>query len=286
MITHIIDTNTILSDAQRNKYAIPAFNIHNLETVQAVMEVAHELRSPIILAATPGTLNYFGPDYLLAVASIAAHKYSVPVAVHLDHFEDVNQLKACIDLGYPSVMIDASALPFQENINLVKQVVEYGKKHGVSVEAELGRLGGQEDNIQVGEKDSFMTDPSLAAEFVQMTGIDSLAVAIGTAHGLYKAEPQLDLKRLEDIKGNTTLPLVLHGASGLPEESVKQTIQRGICKVNIATELKIAFSEAVRQYLIQNPDANDPRKYLQPGKDSMKKVVEQKILMCMSNNRC
>ena len=285
MTTSITNTTHILSHAQANNYAVPAFNIHNLETVQAVMEVAQELRSPIILAATPGTINYFGPDYLLAVTSVAAKKYSVPVAAHLDHFEDVEQLKACIDLGYRSVMIDASGLPFKENIQKVKEVVTYGKKYQVSVEAELGRLGGQEDNIVVTEKDSFMTDPSQAAEFVEMTGIDSLAVAIGTAHGLYKAEPNLDLERLAAINRNTTLPLVLHGASGIPEESVIQTINRGICKVNVATELKIAFADAVKLHFAENPNANDPRKYMQPGKDSMKKVVAQKILMCMSNNR-
>jgi tagatose 1,6-diphosphate aldolase GatY/KbaY len=190
-----------------------------------------------------------------------------------------------IDMGYKSVMIDASHHPFEENIQIVREVVDYAVKYGVSVEAELGRLGGIEDDMVVNEKDSFLTDPDSAVEYVERTGIDSFAVAIGTAHGLYKSDPKLDFDRLAIINEKLDLPLVLHGASGIPSADVKRTIGLGISKVNIATELKIPFAEAVRKYLLENLDANDPRKYLTPGKEAMEKVVIQKILMCGSDGK-
>lgn len=283
----LMNTNDLLKHAQKNNYAVPAFNIHNLETIQTVLEAADELRSPVILAATPGTLEYIGAEYFLAITKVASQKHSIPVVHHLDHFEDPKQLQHCMYLGFKSLMIDASKLPIQENIAIVKEVTDYAKAKqlSVSVEAELGRLGGQEDNIQVDEKDAFLTDPDTAKEFVSQTNIDSLAVAIGTAHGLYKAEPKLDYKRLEEINNKLDIPLVLHGASGLTTESVQQTIKLGICKVNIATELKIAFSDAVKDYFKQHPEANDPRKYMIPGKQAMKDLVKEKIQMCMSQNR-
>ncbi|MCG8485783.1 MAG: tagatose bisphosphate family class II aldolase [Clostridia bacterium] len=281
----ILSTREMLLDAQRRKYAVPAFNIHNLETLQVVVETANELKSPVILAATPGTVQYAGIDYLLAIANIASQKYEIPIALHLDHSEDYDDIKRCIDLGYKSVMIDASHEPFEKNIEIVEKVVEYAHKWGVSVEAELGRLGGQEDNITVDEKDVFMTDPESSKLFIERTGIDSLAVAIGTAHGLYKSEPKLDFERLKKIKESVSVPLVLHGASGVPNDSVRKSIELGICKVNIATELKIPFANAVKNYFSLNPDANDPRKYLTPGKQAMKQIVIEKIKMCYSDDK-
>ena len=280
-----ISSKEILLDAQQQGYAIPAFNIHNLETIQTVLEAADELNSPVILATTPGTIRHAGAEYLVAITKQAGEKYDIPISLHLDHAEDIDLIKECIDLGYKSVMIDASAESFAENIAKTKEVVDYAKFKEVAVEAELGRLGGREENITVAEEDEQYTDPAKAAEFVAKTGIDSLAVAIGTAHGLYKSEPKLDFQRLEEIREEVAVPLVLHGASGVPEASVNQAIQLGISKVNIATELKIPFSKAVEEYFERHPEANDPRKYLAPGKEAMKKIVKEKIKMCMSDNK-
>lgn len=281
----LISTIEMLKIARKNGYAVPAFNIHNLETIQVVVEESAKLKSPVILAATPSTVKYAGRDYLLEICKVAAKRYDIPIALHLDHAEDVNEIKELIQMGYKSVMIDASKYPFEKNIEIVKEVTDFAKQFGVSVEAELGRLGGIEDNVNVDSKDSFFTDPQSAVEFIKRTGIDSLAVAIGTAHGLYKSEPKLDFERLETISKIVEIPLVLHGASGVPEKDVRKSISLGISKVNIATELKIPFSNAVRQYLIENPEANDPRQYLVPGKEAMGAVVRDKILMVMSNNR-
>ncbi|MBX9976458.1 tagatose bisphosphate family class II aldolase [Cytobacillus firmus] len=281
----IVNTVEMFQKALEEKYAIPAFNVHNLETFQVVVDTAAELNSPVILASTPGTISYSGGDYLVSMGRAAAERYEIPIALHLDHFESIEEIKKYIDFGFKSVMIDASHHPFDENVKIVKQVVEYAHEHGVSVEAELGRLGGVEDDLVVDEKDAKFTNPEQAREFVDLTGIDSLAVAIGTAHGLYKGEPKIDFERLEDIHSVVNIPLVLHGASDIPDEMVKRTIELGICKVNIATDLKIPFSNAVKQYFNENPDANDPRKYMTPGKEAMKKVVEKKILMCGSNGK-
>lgn len=283
--TGVVNTKEMLLDAQQNGYAVPAFNIHNLETAQVVVDTAAELRSPVILAATPGTFTYAGRDYIQAIADTAARRYEIPIALHLDHHETVEDIKNSLDLGTKSVMIDASHHAFDENIETVRQVVELAREYGATVEAELGRLGGQEDDLVVDEADSFYTDPNAAAEFVERTGIDSLAVAIGTAHGLYKAEPKLDLERLSQIREVVDIPLVLHGASGVPFDTVRECIRRGCCKVNIATELKMPFASTLRSVLTENPEESDPRKYFGPAKSAMKTVVEEKIRMCMSDGR-
>ena len=284
-MTSILSTREMLKKAQREGYAVPAFNIHNLETLEVVVETAAELKSPVILAGTPSTIEYAGGEFIVAMAEAAAEKYNIPIAIHLDHFEVIDEIKHFIDLGFKSAMIDASHEPFEENVEIVKKVVEYAHKYDVTVEAELGRLGGQEDDLIVDEKDSKYTNPKQAKEYVERTGIDSLAVAIGTAHGLYKGEAKLDLDRLKEIRDMVDVPLVLHGASDVPDELVKKAISLGICKVNVATDLKITFSDAVKKYFIENPDANDPRKYMSPGKEAMKKVVEHKIMVCGSNGK-
>ncbi|MDU5108513.1 tagatose bisphosphate family class II aldolase [Clostridium sp.] len=281
----ILSTREMLKKAQREGYAVPAFNIHNLETLEVVVETAAELKSPVILAGTPSTIAYAGGEFIVAMAETAAEKYNIPIAIHLDHFEVVEEIKHFINLGFRSVMIDASHEEFEKNIEIVKEVVEYAHKYDVTVEAELGRLGGQEDDLIVDEKDSKYTNPKQAREYVEKTGIDSLAVAIGTAHGLYKGEAKIDFDRLKEIRDMVDVPLVLHGASDIPDELVKRAISLGVCKVNVATDLKIPFSDAVKKYFIENPDANDPRKYMTPGKEAMKKVVEHKIMVCGSNGR-
>lgn len=282
---NLVTTKEILLKAQKGNYAVPAFNIHNLETVEGVVEIAAKLKSPLILAGTPGTIEYAGGEYLVAIAEAAAAKFNIPISLHLDHFEDVEKIKKYIDMGFTSAMIDASHENFENNIKKVKEVVDYAHAKGVVVEAELGRLGGVEDDLVVNEKDSMYTNPDAAKEFVEKTGIDSLAVAIGTAHGLYKGEPKLDYDRLVEIREKVSVPLVLHGASDVPEELVKKAISLGICKVNIATDLKIPFSNAVKEYFIENPDANDPRKYMTPGIKAMQEIVTAKIKMCGSENK-
>ncbi|MBS4958641.1 MAG: tagatose bisphosphate family class II aldolase [Clostridium sp.] len=281
----ILSTRQMLLNAQRDGYAVPAFNIHNLETLQGVVDTAVEMRSPVIIAGTPSTIEYAGAEYIHAMAEVAAHKYDIPIAIHLDHFEDVEAIKRNIDIGFKSCMIDASKLEYEKNIAKVKEVVDYAHKFDATVEAELGKLGGQEDDLIVDEKDAMYTNPNDVAEFVKRTGIDSLAVAIGTAHGLYKGEPKLDFERLKEIRSKVEVPLVLHGASDVSDELVMKAISLGICKVNVATDLKIPFSGALKEYFNEHPEANDPRKYMTPGKEAMKKIVEHKIQVCGSVNR-
>ncbi len=279
---YLVSTLEMLKRAQNGGYAVPAFNVHNLETIQVIMETAAEMSSPVILAGTPGTFNYAGTQYLIAICEQASEQYKMPVALHLDHHEDYNDLCHKVISGVRSAMIDGSHLNFQQNIQLVKKVVQYCHHWDCSVEAELGRLGGQEDDLIVDEKDSLYTDPAAAVEFIQATGIDSLAIAIGTAHGMYKSEPHLDFNRLAIIRQKTDIPLVLHGASGIPDADVRRCIDLGICKVNVATELKIAFSDAIKDYFLSHPDANDPRHYIMPGKAAMKQIVADKIRVCGS----
>ncbi|OCG43989.1 class II aldolase, tagatose bisphosphate family [Gilliamella sp. Choc5-1] len=276
----IISSNNMLKKAQTEHYAVPAFNIHNLETMQVVVETATELQSPVILAGTPGTYSYAETENILAIANALSKKHNIPLAVHLDHHEEYNDIVNKINAGVRSVMIDGSHFPYEENIAIVKQVVEYAHRYDVSVEAELGRLGGVEDDLIVNDKDALYTNPKQALDFIEKTGIDSLAIAIGTAHGLYKSEPKLDFDRLSEIRSMVDIPLVLHGASGVPEKDVRECIKRGICKVNVATELKIAFSDALKQYFIEHPDANDPRHYMKPAKAAMKDIVKKIITTC------
>ena len=226
---YLVSNRTMLLNAQREGYAVPAFNVHNLETVQAIAETAAELRSPVIMAGTIGTWNYAGLEYLVAICQQAAKKYDLPIALHLDHHEDLNDISRKVHAGVRSVMIDASHYPFAQNIEKVRAAVCLCHRYDVSVEAELGRLGGQEDDMIVDESDSFFTDPAKAQEYVSRTGIDSLAVAIGSAHGLYQGEPKLDFDRLAQIREQVDIPPVLHGALGIPEAMLRRSISLGIC---------------------------------------------------------
>jgi len=277
---HIISTKAMLTKAQREGYAIPAFNIHNLETLQVVVETSAELRSPLIVAGTPGTFSYAGIGNIVAIAGDLAKTHNQPLAIHLDHHETFDDIAQKVQAGVRSAMIDGSHLPFADNVALVKRVTDYCHRYDVSVEAELGRLGGQEDDLVVDSKDTLYTHPQQAREFVALTGIDSLAVAIGTAHGLYTATPKLDFERLEEIRSHVDVPLVLHGASGLSTADIRRAIGLGICKVNVATELKIAFSDALKSYLAEHPEASDPRHYMIPAKTAMKEVVRKVIHDC------
>lgn len=276
----IISSKAMLLKAQREGYAVPAFNIHNLETLQVVVETAAEMRSPLIVAGTPGTFSYAGTGNVVAIARDLAKTCNQPLAIHLDHHEDFDDITVKVHTGIRSAMIDGSHHAFADNVALVKKVTDYCHRYDVSVEAELGRLGGQEDDLIVDSKDALYTDPQQAREFVELTGIDSLAIAIGTAHGLYNVTPKLDFERLAEIRSQVDIPLVLHGASGLSKADIRKAISLGICKVNVATELKIAFSNALKTYLASHPDANDPRHYMAPAKSAMKQVVSKVIADC------
>lgn len=281
----IISTKYLLQDAQAKGYAIPAFNIHNAETIQAILEVCQEMRSPVILAGTPGTYKHIAIEEIYALCDAYSTSYHMPVALHLDHHESLDDIRRKVNIGVRSAMIDGSHLPFDENVRLVKSVVDFCHSQDCSVEAELGRLGGMEDDMNVDEESAFLTSPQDARRFIELTGVDSLAVAIGTAHGLYTKPPKLDFQRLAAIRNVVDVPLVLHGASDVPDEFVRRAIELGICKVNVATELKIAFAAAVRKWFDENPDGNDPRYYMRVGMDAMKDVVRSKVTVCGSADR-
>jgi len=273
----LVTVGELVKDAQLRGYAVGAFNLNNLEILQAIIQAAEEEKAPVILQASQGGLKYAGLEYIVAMAETAARQVSVPVALNLDHGTSFEQAVKCIRAGFSAVMIDGSHLSFEENIALTKKVVEVAHPSGVSVEGELGRIGGTEDDISVSEKDVAYTDPDQAAEFVEKTGVDALAVAIGTAHGVYKGEPKLDFERLAEIRARVDVPLVLHGASGVSDESIQRAVQSGITKINIDTELRQAFSHTLKEFLRDNPDEIDPRKLLGPSRDSMREVVRAKM---------
>ena len=220
----LVTGKEILDDAHKNGYAVGAFNINNMEIIQAIIEAAEETRSPVILQASQGGIKYAGIEYIAVLAKEAAEKATVPVAVHLDHGTDFDQVMKCIRHGFSSVMVDGSKFPLEENIGVTKKVVEIAHAVDVSVEAELGKIGGTEDHIKVDEKDATMTDPDEAVKFVEETGVDSLAIAVGTAHGVYEGEPELDFDRIKVIKEKLNMPLVLHGSSGVAYEDLEKAI--------------------------------------------------------------
>ncbi|MTI62009.1 MAG: ketose-bisphosphate aldolase [Firmicutes bacterium] len=274
----------LIKQAQKKGIAIPAFNIHNMETVQGVIEAAVEEKSPVMIATTPGTLRHAGVSCIANIVKTIATEVNIPVALHLDHCSSYGVIVQALRNGYTSVMIDAAELPYEGNVSLVKEVVKMAHAVGVAVEAEIGRIGGTEDDLSVDEREASLTIPAEAKDFMEATGIDTLAIAIGTAHGMYQGEPKLDFNRLSAIKELVEIPLVLHGASGVSDDSVREAIKRGISKVNIATELKIPLARSIQKYFTDNPEGNDPRKYLGLGREAVKKVVKEKIRLCGSNN--
>lgn len=279
----LITTKDILKKAQEGKYAVGAFNVENMEMVMAVISAAEEMNAPVIMQTTPSTVKYASLDYFLANARVAASHAKVPVVMHLDHGSSFELAAQALRAGYTSIMIDGSHSSFEENIKVSKAVVDMCKPSGIAVEAELGKVGGKEDDLDGGE--GGFTDPKEAKEFVERTGVDSLAVAIGTAHGMYKGEPKLDLDRLSQIREVVSVPLVLHGGSGIPDCKVQESIERGICKVNYATELRIAFTNGVNKYLEKNKDTIDPKKYNKSGMEEVKQFVKEKMSVCGCVNK-
>ena len=279
----LVTTKQLLMDAQKGGYAVGAFNVENMEMVMAVVKAAEKMNAPAILQTTPSTIKYAGIDMYYANVKAAARRAKVPVALHLDHGSSFALAMQALRVGYTSIMIDGSKEAFEDNIALSRRVVDACGASDIPVEAELGKVGGKEDDLEC--NDPGYTDPEDAVRFVEETGIDSLAVAIGTAHGVYKGEPKLDLERLSEIRAKVSIPLVLHGASGVPDETVREFIRRGICKVNFATELRIAYSDGVKAYLKENPDAFDPKKYGAVGMDRVTDLVCEKIKLCGSEGK-
>ena len=297
----LVTTKEMFAKALVNDYAIGAFNVNNMEIIQGIVDAAKLEQAQIILQVSASARKYAKPVYLLKLVEAAIEDTGIDVALHLDHGEDFDICKSCVDGGFTSVMVDGSKRPFEENIALTKQVVDYAHDHGVVVEAELGKLAGVEDNVSVDERSAKFTDPDEAAEFVARTGVDSLAIAIGTSHGAYKfkGEPYLDFDRLKEIHALIPeTPLVLHGASsvlkefvdrcneyggqipgaqGVPEEMIRRSLKDGICKVNIDTDLRLAMTAEIRRLFVENPAEFDPRKYLGPGRAAITRMVQHKI---------
>lgn len=280
----LVTSKELLQDAQRNHYAIGAFNVENMEMVQAVIAAAEALSSPVILQTTPGTLKYAAPEVYYANVAAMATCARVPVVMHLDHGSSFELALRAFRAGYTSIMIDGSKLDFEENAALTKSVVDACHAGGIPVEAELGKVGGKEDDLDGGTGSGY-TVPEEAAVFAERTGVDSLAVAIGTAHGVYKGTPKLDLPRISRIRERVSVPLVLHGTSGVPDDTVRACIARGMCKVNYATDLRIAFTGGVIECLQKNPEVYDPKKYGAEGRERVKQYVMEKIRVCGSDGR-
>ena len=296
----LVTTKEMFAKALKNDYAIGAFNVNNMEIIQGIVAGAMAENTSLILQVSAGARKYANPTYLTKLVEAAIIDTGLDIALHLDHGEDFEICKKCVDDGFTSVMIDGSKYDFEENIRLTKQVVEYAHDKGVVVEAELGKLAGIEDNVKVDARSATFTDPDEAAEFVERTGVDSLAIAIGTSHGAYKfkGEPYLDFDRLKKIHSLIPdTPLVLHGAStvlpefvkkcnefggnipgaqGVPEEMIREATKYGICKVNIDTDLRLAMTAEIRKYMAENPADFDPRKYLGPARSAIQSMVQHK----------
>lgn len=278
----LVNARELLYDARQQGCAVGAFNVENMEMMQAVICAAEQENSPVILQTTPSTVKYGGTALYASMAKALAEKSAVPVAIHLDHG---NSFELCIRAagdGYTSIMIDGSALPLEENIALVRKVTETAAALSgrPCVEAELGKLGGKEDSVEVGPGEDIHTDPGEAARFVAETGVDSLAVAIGTAHGFYKGTPKLDFDRLAQLREAVPVPLVLHGSSGVSDADVQRAISRGVCKVNFATELRAAYTQAARDCLQSDAAVYDPKKYGSLGREAVISLVRHRIRIC------
>ncbi|MGL6217232.1 MAG: class II fructose-bisphosphate aldolase [Lacrimispora sphenoides] len=274
----LVTSKQMLLDAQKGGYAVGAFNVENMEMVKAVIAAAKELQSPVMLQTTPSTVKYGTLKTYQALVAAEAEKAGIPVCLHLDHGSSFELAVRAIQAGYTSVMIDGSHEDFEQNVALTKKVTEVAKACGVTVEAELGKVGGKEDDLEA-EGDT-NTDPAEAREFVERTGVDSLAIAIGTAHGFYADTPVLDKERVSEVRSMVSIPLVLHGASGLRDEDIRECVQRGMCKVNFATELRVAYTDAGKKLIAENPDMFDPKKLGGVGMEAVKELVKNRILVC------
>ncbi|HII72467.1 TPA: class II fructose-bisphosphate aldolase family protein [Candidatus Woesearchaeota archaeon] len=306
MSSRLLTNKRIQTVAQQHHFGVGAFNVFDMESIQAVVRAAELERSPAIIATTEGAIEYAGHEFLAEMISLAAKRSDMPLTMHLDHGKDMKIIRDCIKFGYSSVMIDASHYPWEKNIQVTKKVVDMCHKKGMSVEAELGTIGGVEDKVST--RHIILTEPGEAKEFAQRTGCDTLAVAIGTSHGAYKfaGKSRLDIKRLREIKKVVKIPLVLHGASGIPQDIVrkaerfgaklgrphgvsvpdtKAAIRNGISKINIDSDLRLTFDAAIREVLSEKPDTFDPRKILGPARDALVETVRMKMRMFSSSGK-
>ncbi len=300
----LVTTKKMFEDAYKGGYAVGAFNVNNMEIIQGIVGAATKLNAPLILQVSKGARAYANHTYLTKLVEAAEIESGLPIALHLDHGPDFETCKSCIDGGFTSVMIDGSHLPYEENIALTRKVVEYAHAHGVVVEGELGQLAGIEDDVNVSAEDASYTRPEEVQDFVTRTGVDSLAIAIGTSHGAYKFKPGQDPKIRIDIleeveKRLPGFPIVLHGASsvpqefvalinqyggamdnaiGIPETELRKAAQKAVCKINIDSDLRLAMTAAIRKYMAENPSHFDPRQYLKPAREAIQKMVEHKIV--------
>lgn len=281
----LVTVSELLQKAEQGGYAVGAFNCNNMEIVQAIIAAAEAEQAPVIVQASQGAIKYAGLEWIAGMTRLAAEQTTVPVALHLDHGTSFEQCIQCIQAGFSSVMIDGSQLPLIDNIALTNRVLDVARAVGVSVEAELGKIGGTEDDITVAEEDAMYTEPEEAKDFVDRTGVDALAVAIGTAHGQYKGEPKLDFDRLKKIKSLVNVPIVLHGSSGVPDAAIQKAIQLGVSKINIDTNIREAIVGAMRQVLVDNPNEIDPRKVIGPGREQAIAVIREKIRLFGSSGQ-
>ncbi|MEV2494605.1 class II fructose-1,6-bisphosphate aldolase [Paenibacillus larvae] len=281
----LVSMNEFLPKAKANKYAVGQFNMNNLEFAQAITEAAMELNSPFIFGVSEGALKYMGIEFTVALAEAAAKKSGLPIALHLDHGSSFDVAMKCIRAGFSSVMFDGSHHPYEENIRLTKEIVKAAHAMGVSVEGELGTIGGTEDDISVDEANASLAKPAEAIRFYEETGVDALAIAVGTAHGMYAGEPNIHFDIIEEVSNAIPAPLVLHGGSGVPDEMIKKAIQAGAAKINVNTENQVAATQAIRDVLNKDAKVYDPRKYLTPARSAMSEVVKAKIELFGSANQ-
>ncbi|WP_128895515.1 class II fructose-1,6-bisphosphate aldolase [Longirhabdus pacifica] len=281
----LVSMNEFLPKAKANKFAVGQFNMNNLEFAQAIMDAAIAENSPFIYGVSEGALKYMGIENTVALAEAAAKKSGLPIALHLDHGSSFEVAMKCIRAGFSSVMFDGSHYSLEENIKLTKEVVKVAKEMGVSVEGELGTIGGVEDDISVDEADAHLAKPEEAIRFYEETGVDCLAIAVGTAHGMYAGEPNIHFDIIEAVTSKIPVPVVLHGGSGVPDEMIKKAIAAGAGKINVNTENQVACTNAIREVLSSNDKVYDPRKYLGPAKEAMVEVVREKIKLFGSNNQ-
>lgn len=281
----LVSMNEFLPKAKANKFAVGQFNMNNLEFAQAITDAAIAEKSPFIFGVSEGALKYMGYEYTVAIAQAAAQKSGLPIALHLDHGSSFEVAMKCIRAGFSSVMFDGSHYTLEENIRLTKEVVKAAHAMGVSVEGELGTIGGVEDDINVDEEHANLAKPEEAIRFYEETGVDCLAIAVGTAHGMYKGEVKIHYDIIEKVASAIPVPIVLHGGSGVPDEAIRLSIAAGVGKINVNTENQVACTEAIRQVLSQDSKVYDPRKYLTPARKAMVEVVQTKIRLFGSSNQ-
>jgi len=275
----------LMKRAFEEKYAVGAFNANNLEQVQAIVAAAEEENSPIILQASQGAISYAGLDVIAAIVLTMAKSTKIPMSLHLDHGTSFEQNVKCLRAGFTSLMFDGSMLPFEENVAITKKIVEIARPVGVSVEGELGRIAGTEDGFTVNQVEALMTQPEEAAEFAKLTGVDALAIAVGSVHRMTVQEAVLDIDRIRAIRKSVNIPLVLHGSSGVTDESIINAIREGVCKINVATALNMVFVQGMSSALKAKPGEVDPRKILGVSREEVKKVVKGKIRLFGSNGK-